>query len=241
MIHPEAFSDQMPFKNYFNAGTVAINATDGYPGWTQYILDNASNPKFKLGLMPVYTRESGELAPWHQGQRLLLDHRAEEAGRSREAEVDLAGAELAGRSVRHRGVPLPAVRRGGCRSHGQRRRRSGADQDRHRQHRAADPLPGRRPGLDLHAGPAGGRRHPARVPGEGAGELDLQSDGRALLQHLGDQELGGGQGLQRRHQGDRPGPEADEHLDELVKKWRTDAGDGMRQEFQDQLQEQGSK
>ena len=30
-------------------------------------------------------------------------------------------------------------------------------------------------------------------------------------------------------------------LDELIKKWRTDAGDGMRQEFQDQLQEQGSK
>ncbi|GAB3762755.1 type 2 periplasmic-binding domain-containing protein [Microlunatus parietis] len=67
VLHPDAFSDQLPFKNLFNAGTVAINATDGYPGWTQYILDNASNPNFKLGLMPVYQREGGELAAWHQG------------------------------------------------------------------------------------------------------------------------------------------------------------------------------
>jgi putative aldouronate transport system substrate-binding protein len=67
VMHPDAFDDQLPFKNYFNAGTVAINAMDGYPGWTQYILDNSSNPNFKLGLMPAYTRESGELAPWHKG------------------------------------------------------------------------------------------------------------------------------------------------------------------------------
>lgn len=67
VVHPDSFSDAMPFKQYFNGGTVAINAMDGYPGWTQYILDNASNPKFKLGLMPVYQREGGDLASWHFG------------------------------------------------------------------------------------------------------------------------------------------------------------------------------
>src|SRR5690606_5814287 len=66
-IHPESFSDQFPSKNYFNAGTVVIDATAGYPGRTQYSLDNESKPKFKLGLKPVYTREGGEPAAWHQG------------------------------------------------------------------------------------------------------------------------------------------------------------------------------
>ena len=113
VIHPEAFSDQHAVQELFNAGTVAINATDGYPGWTQYILDNASNPKFKLGLMPVYTREGGELAPWHQGSGYFSITALKKQDDPGEAEVDLAGAELAGRAVRHRGVPLPAVRRGG--------------------------------------------------------------------------------------------------------------------------------
>ncbi|MGZ0152940.1 extracellular solute-binding protein [Kribbella sp. WER1] len=67
VMHPDAFSDQLPFKNLFNAGTIAINAIDGYLGWNQYIQTAAGNPKFKLGLMPAYTREGGELAPWWQG------------------------------------------------------------------------------------------------------------------------------------------------------------------------------
>jgi putative aldouronate transport system substrate-binding protein len=67
VLHPDAFSDQLPFKNLFTAGTVAINAIDGYLGWTQYIVSGASNPKFTLGLMPAYTRAGGELAPWYQG------------------------------------------------------------------------------------------------------------------------------------------------------------------------------
>lgn len=67
VMHPDAFNPAQPFKQLFNAGTVAINAADGYPGWTQYILDNASNPDFKLGLMPVYRREGGELAHWNNG------------------------------------------------------------------------------------------------------------------------------------------------------------------------------
>jgi putative aldouronate transport system substrate-binding protein len=67
ILHPNAFDPAQPFKNLFNAGTVAINAMDGYPGWAQYRSDNASNPKFKLGLMKVYNRDGSELAPWHLG------------------------------------------------------------------------------------------------------------------------------------------------------------------------------
>lgn len=67
VMHPDSFSTSQPFKALFNAGTVAINAGDGYPGWTQYILDNASNPKFELGLMPVYSRDGSKLAPWMLG------------------------------------------------------------------------------------------------------------------------------------------------------------------------------
>jgi putative aldouronate transport system substrate-binding protein len=67
VLHPDAFSDQLPFKNLFNAGTIAINAIDGYLGWVQYIQTAAGNANFKLGLMPAYTREGGELAPWFQG------------------------------------------------------------------------------------------------------------------------------------------------------------------------------
>ena len=67
VMHPDSFNPAQPFKQLFNAGTVAINAADGYPGWIQYILDNASNPDFELGLMPVYKREGGELANWANG------------------------------------------------------------------------------------------------------------------------------------------------------------------------------
>ncbi len=70
VLHPDAFNPALPFKQLFNAGTVAINAHDGYPGWTQYILDNASNPKFKLGLMPVYDRSGDALAHWLLGSGL---------------------------------------------------------------------------------------------------------------------------------------------------------------------------
>ena len=65
--HPDSFNTAQPFKALFNAGTVAINAADGYPGWNQYILDNAGNPDFKLGLMPAYTRDGSKLAEWAYG------------------------------------------------------------------------------------------------------------------------------------------------------------------------------
>jgi putative aldouronate transport system substrate-binding protein len=67
VMHPDSFNPAQPFKQLFNAGTVAINAADGYPGWVQYQLDNAGNPDFELGLMPSYTRTSGELAQWNLG------------------------------------------------------------------------------------------------------------------------------------------------------------------------------
>jgi putative aldouronate transport system substrate-binding protein len=67
VMHPDSFNTAQPFKALFNAGTVAINAADGYPGWNQYILDNSGNPDFKLGLMPVYERSGGKLAPWAYG------------------------------------------------------------------------------------------------------------------------------------------------------------------------------
>jgi len=67
VLHPNAFDTAQPFKNLFNAGTCAINAMDGYPGWTQYISDNSSNPNFKLGLMEAYNRAGTGLAHWHDG------------------------------------------------------------------------------------------------------------------------------------------------------------------------------
>ncbi|WP_195909099.1 extracellular solute-binding protein [Microlunatus sp. Gsoil 973] len=67
VIHPDAFNDSQPFKQLFNSGTCAINAADGYPGWAQYISDNSSNPDFKLGLMKTYNRDGSALARWHLG------------------------------------------------------------------------------------------------------------------------------------------------------------------------------
>ena len=71
VMHPDAFNPAMPFKQLFNAGTIAISAHDGYPGWTQYILDNSSNPSFKLGLMEVYDRSGAELAHWMLGSGIF--------------------------------------------------------------------------------------------------------------------------------------------------------------------------
>lgn len=67
VMHPNAFDPAQPFKNLFNAGTCAINANDGYPGWAQYISDNASTPGFKLGVMENYNRDGSALAHWHYG------------------------------------------------------------------------------------------------------------------------------------------------------------------------------
>jgi putative aldouronate transport system substrate-binding protein len=65
VIHPDGFNPAQPYKALFNAGMTAIN-DDGYAAWTQYVLDNAMNPHFELGLMTVPKREGG-LAPWRTG------------------------------------------------------------------------------------------------------------------------------------------------------------------------------
>jgi putative aldouronate transport system substrate-binding protein len=67
VMHPNAFDPAQPFKNLFNAGTCAIDAADGYPGWAQYISDNANNPKFKLGVMLNYNRDGSALGHWRFG------------------------------------------------------------------------------------------------------------------------------------------------------------------------------
>lgn len=58
LLHPDAFSDTVPFKEWFNAGTVVI-AYDGYQGWTQYIQDNVHNPEFELDLMTIPGYDGG--------------------------------------------------------------------------------------------------------------------------------------------------------------------------------------
>lgn len=67
VIHPDTFSTTLQPKALFAAGTVAINAVDGMPGWTQYVNDGASNPDFRLGVMPIYDRDGTGLTPWHTG------------------------------------------------------------------------------------------------------------------------------------------------------------------------------
>ncbi|GAA5021901.1 substrate-binding domain-containing protein [Actinopolymorpha pittospori] len=58
LIHPDAFGQAVPFKQWFNAGTICIHS-DGYQGWTQYIQDNVNTPGFKLDLMLVPAYDGG--------------------------------------------------------------------------------------------------------------------------------------------------------------------------------------
>ena len=67
VIHPDGVSTTFPFKQMFNGGTVAINANDGYTAWGGYIVEGAASPNYKLGLMPAYTRDGSELAPISYG------------------------------------------------------------------------------------------------------------------------------------------------------------------------------
>lgn len=63
VIHPDGVSTTFPFKQMFNGGTVAINANDGYTAWGGYITEGAANPNYKLALMPAYLRDGSALAP----------------------------------------------------------------------------------------------------------------------------------------------------------------------------------
>ena len=241
VIHPEAFSDQMPFKNYFNAGTVAINATDGYPGWTQYILDNASNPKFKLGLMPVYTREGGELAPWHQGsgyfsitalkkqddpEKLklilrVLNWLAAPFG-TEEYLYRLYGEEGVDHTVNGDGDPVLT-------------KTGTANTVLPIRYLADAPVSIYMPGRPEDADTQHGYQEKVLANSISNPTVGLYSNTSATKNSVVDKAFN--DNVKEVVQGRKPMST----LDELIKKWRTDAGDGMRQEFQDQLQEQGSK
>lgn len=67
VMHPDAFNPQQPFKELFAAGNNAINANDGYTGFNAYQTNGEVSKGFELGLMPIYKREGGELAPWALG------------------------------------------------------------------------------------------------------------------------------------------------------------------------------
>lgn len=67
VLHPDAFNPAQPFKQLLAAGTVAINANDGYQGWNAYQADNRENASFRLGLLTVPQRDGGGTAPWALG------------------------------------------------------------------------------------------------------------------------------------------------------------------------------
>ncbi|GAA5021896.1 extracellular solute-binding protein [Actinopolymorpha pittospori] len=71
LIHPDAFSQAVPFKQWFNAGTICIHS-DGYQGWTQYIQDNVNNPGFKLDLMVIPGYDGGEGKIAHGGSNYSM-------------------------------------------------------------------------------------------------------------------------------------------------------------------------
>lgn len=241
VMHPEAFSDQMPFKNYFNAGTVAINATDGYPGWTQYILDNASNPNFKLGLMPVYTREGGELAAWRQGsgyfsmtaikkqddpEKLklilrVLNWLAAPFG-TEEYLYRLFGEEGVDHTINGDGDPV-LTKTGTANTVIPIRYLADAPFSIY--------MPGRPQDADTqHA-------YQTKVLAKSIVNptIGLYSNTSATKNAVIDKAFN--DNVKEIVQGRKPMS----HLDELVKTWRSNGGDGMRQEFQDQLQEAGTR
>ncbi|WP_246187021.1 extracellular solute-binding protein [Microlunatus speluncae] len=67
VIHPDTFTGQVQKSENFNAATFAIGSHGGYLAWTQHVLDNVDTPGFKMGLMPMYTRDGSRPAAWHIG------------------------------------------------------------------------------------------------------------------------------------------------------------------------------
>ncbi|MFC7620930.1 extracellular solute-binding protein [Microlunatus sp. GCM10028923] len=55
VIHPDSVSTTFPFKQMFNGGTVAINPADGYLGWAGYIAEATGS--YKLGVLKAYQRD----------------------------------------------------------------------------------------------------------------------------------------------------------------------------------------
>ena len=49
VMHPDSFNPAQPFKQLFNAGTVAINAADGYPGVDPVHPGQRQQPQLQAG------------------------------------------------------------------------------------------------------------------------------------------------------------------------------------------------
>jgi putative aldouronate transport system substrate-binding protein len=58
LIHPDAFEDGPPIKEWFSAGTICTDPT-GYAGWAQYIQQGGATPGFELDLMTVPGYDGG--------------------------------------------------------------------------------------------------------------------------------------------------------------------------------------
>lgn len=66
VMHPDAFSSTQPWKQLFSAGTVSINS-DGYLAWPAFVLSNKNDPSFKQAMMTFSTRDGSKPAPWNPG------------------------------------------------------------------------------------------------------------------------------------------------------------------------------
>jgi putative aldouronate transport system substrate-binding protein len=71
LVHPDAFGETVPFKQWFNNGNICIHP-DGYQGWTQYIQDNVGNPGFALDLMVIPGFDGGEGKISHGGSNYSM-------------------------------------------------------------------------------------------------------------------------------------------------------------------------
>ena len=206
-MHPDSFNTAQPFKALFNAGTVAINAADGYPGWTQYILDNASTPTSSSVSCPSTPATGAELANWTYGSGVYSITTLKKQNDPEKLKLILRvlnwlAAPFGTEEYFYRWYGQEGV------DHTIKQRQPGVHQDRHGQHGAPDPLSRRRAVHDLPARPSAGRRHPAQVPVAGDPDRDSEPDHRPLLEHVRDQERHHRQQLPQRVVRHHPGTQA---------------------------------
>lgn len=58
LLHPDAFTDTVPFKEWFDDGTVVFSY-DGYQSWPQYVQASVDDPDFELGLLTIPGYDGG--------------------------------------------------------------------------------------------------------------------------------------------------------------------------------------
>lgn len=241
VLHPNAFDTAQPFKNLFNAGTCAINAMDGYPGWAQYISDNSSNPNFKLGLMEAYNRDGSALAHWHEGTGVYSM-----TGLKKQDSKDKIKLIL--RVLNYLAAPF-GTEEYLYRLYGQ----EGVD---HKMSSAGDPvltkigqtntvIPIRyfadapytvyQPGRPQDADTQHSYQSKEIPTGIKNPTIGLFSNAAATKNATADATFS--DGVNQIIQGRKPFSD----LDNLISTWKSAAGDAMRNEYQDQLQKKGSK